>query len=118
QSFRRTGQAGLTNSGGDSRCSRRSQPRLAGAIWRTAWIGSLAFALIVLATAAIYAKFKNYYEEKVAEKIIATEQVTNYNKDTFRELAIAGVPVSVVRTESYGVTDPGGFALVIEDADR
>src|SRR5437660_8778558 len=34
------------------------------------------------------------------------------------ELAIAGVSVSVVRTESYGVVDPGGFALVIEYADR
>jgi len=32
-----------------------------------AWLSSLAFALTitVLATAAIYAKFKNYYEEKL-----------------------------------------------------
>jgi len=89
-------------------------------IWRTAWLSSLAFALTltVLATAAIYAKFKNYYEEKVAEKIIAAEQVINYNKNAFRELAIAGVPVRVLRTESYGVIDPGGFALVIQDAER
>jgi len=45
-------------------------------------VSSLAFALTitVLATAAIYAKFKNYYEEKVAQKIIAAEQVINYNK--------------------------------------
>src|SRR5438105_15740453 len=88
-------------------------------IWKTALTSSLALALTltVLATVAIYAKFKNYYEEKVAEKIIAAEQLTNYNQDAFRQLAIAGVPVRVVRTESYGVTNPGSFALVVEGAD-
>ena len=88
-------------------------------IWKMAWLSSLAFALTltVLATAAIYAKFKNYYEEKVAEKIIAAEQLMNYNQEAFRQLAIAGVPVRVVRTESYGVTNPGNFALVVEGAD-
>src|SRR5439155_11791087 len=63
------------------------------------------------------AKFKTYYEEKVAEKIIQAGQMINYNKNAFRELAIAGVPVRVVRTESYGVTNPGKFALVVEGAD-
>ena len=88
-------------------------------IWKTALIGSLALALTltVLATAAIYGKFKSYYEEKVAEKIIVAEQLINYNQDAFRQLAIAGVPVRVVRTESYGVTNPGNFALVVEGAD-
>src|SRR5437867_11176760 len=77
----------------------------------------LGHALSVVATTAIYAKFKNYYEEKVAEKIVAAEQVINHNPDAFQELAIAGVPVQVVRTSSYGVVDPGGFALIIQDAD-
>jgi len=88
-------------------------------IWKTAMLGSLAFALTltVLATFAIYAKFKNYYEQKVAEKITVAEQLINYNKNAFRQLAIAGVPVRVVRTESYGVTNPGNFALVVEGAD-
>src|SRR5947207_11294383 len=73
-------------------------------IWKTALTSSLALALTltVLATVAIYAKFKNYYEEKVAERIIHAEQMINYNKKAFRELATAGVPVRVVRTESYG----------------
>src|SRR5205823_495010 len=74
-------------------------------------------ALRVAATTAIYAKFKNYYEEKVAEKIVAAEQVINYNQDAFRELAIAGVPVQVVRTSSYGVVAPGHFVLIIQEAD-
>src|SRR5438128_9137876 len=66
---------------------------------------------------AIYAKFKNYYEEMLAEKIVAAERVINYNQDAFRELAIAGVPVQVVRTSSYGVVDLSRFALIIQDAD-
>ena len=88
-------------------------------IWKTAWMSSVAFALTftALAAVAIYAKFKNYYEEMVAQRIIAAEQVINYNKDAFRQLAIAGVPVRVVRTESYGVTNPGGFALIVEGVD-
>jgi hypothetical protein len=88
-------------------------------IWRTTLLGSLAvtFALTLLSTLAIHAKFKNYYEEKVAAKIIAAEQLINYNQDAFRQLAIAGVQVRVVRTESYGVTNPGGFALILGGAD-
>ena len=77
----------------------------------------LGVALSVVATTAIYAKLKNYYEEKVAEKIVAAEQVINYNQDAFRQLAIAGAPVQVVRTSSYGVVDPSHFALIIQDAD-
>jgi len=90
-----------------------------GRIWKVA-LGSgllLGLTLSIVATFAIYLKFKNYYEEKVAEKIVAVEQVINYKQDAFRELAIAGVPVQVVRTSSYGVVDPSRFALIIQDAD-
>src|SRR6266568_3150133 len=90
-----------------------------GRIWKVA-LGSgllLGLALSIVATIAIYAKFKNYYEEKVAEKIVAAEQVINYNQEAFRELAIAGVPVQIVRTSRYGVVDPSRFALIIQDAD-
>jgi len=88
-------------------------------IWQTALTGSLAFAaaLTLVATLAIYAKFKNYYEEKVADKIIAAEQIITYNQDAFRELAIAGVQMKVIRTENNGATNPGGFAVAIEDPD-
>jgi len=88
-------------------------------IWQTAIAGSLAFAaaLTLVATLAIYAKFKNYYEEKVADKIIAAEQVITDNQDAFRELAIAGAQVKVIRTENNGATNPGGFAIAVEDPD-
>jgi len=89
-------------------------------IWQTAITGSLAFAaaLTLVATLAISAKFKNYYDEKVAEKIVAAEKVITYNQDAFRELAIAGVPVKVIRTsDSSNAISPGGFAIAVEDAD-
>ena len=88
-------------------------------IWKTALTSSFALALTlsVLATAAIYLKFTTYYEAKVAEQIIHAEQLINYNQEAFRQLAIAGVPVRVLRTGNYGVTNPAGFALIIEGAD-
>lgn len=89
-------------------------------IWQTAITGSLAFAaaLTLVATLTIYAKFKNYYEQKAAEKIVAAEQVITHNQDAFRELAIAGVQVKVIRTENdRGTANPGGFAIAVEDAD-
>lgn len=89
-------------------------------IWQTAITGSLAFAAAVtlVATLAIAAKFKNYYEEKVAEKIVTAEKVITDNQDAFRELAIAGVQVKVIRTEdSPGATSPGGFAIAVENPD-
>ncbi len=87
-------------------------------IWKTAWMSSFAVSLTLtlMAAVVIYAKFKTYYEQRVAAKIISAEQVINFNKEAFGQLAIAGVPLRIVRTESYGVIDPGGFALVIEDA--
>jgi hypothetical protein len=89
-------------------------------IWQTAITGSLAFAaaLTLVATLAISAKFKNYYEEKVAEKIVVAEKVITYNQDAFRELAIAGVQVKVIRTsDSSNAISPGGFAIAVEDPD-
>lgn len=88
-------------------------------IWQTAITSSLAFAaaLTLVATLAIYAKFKNSYEEKVAEKIVAAEKLVTDNQDAFRELAIAGVPVKVIRTENNGTMNPGGFAIAIENPD-
>jgi hypothetical protein len=88
-------------------------------VWKTAFTASLAIALTLtlFATLVIYVKFKSYFEEQTAKKIISAEQVINYNQDAFRELAIAGVPVKVMRTENHGAVDPGGFAIAIEDAD-
>lgn len=87
-------------------------------IWRTALLSNFTVALgfTLSATLAIYVKFKNHFEEKTSEKIIAAEQVINYNQQAFRELAIAGVSVRVARSEGPDGIDRG-FALIVEGAD-
>ena len=88
-------------------------------IWKTAWAGSflVTFTLFTVATTGIYDAFDHYAERKDAEKIAYAERLMNYNQAAFRELAIAQVPIKVLRTESNGVTNPQSFALVIEGAD-
>jgi hypothetical protein len=88
-------------------------------IWKTAWISTflLTFTLFGGATMGIYKLFDNYSERKAAEKIASIERLMNYNQEAFRQLAIAQMPIKVVRTESYGVANPQNFALVVEGAD-
>jgi phosphopantetheine adenylyltransferase len=88
-------------------------------IWKTAWAGSLlvTFTLFTVVTTGIYDAFDHYAERKDAEKIAYAERLMNYNQAAFRELAIAQVPIKVLRTESNGVINPQSFALVVEGAD-
>jgi hypothetical protein len=88
-------------------------------IWKTAWAGTFlfTFTLFFMATVGIYKLFENYSERKTAEKIASVEQMMNYNQEAFRQLAVAQVPVKVVRTQNGDVLNPRGFALVIENAD-
>ena len=88
-------------------------------IWKTAWTSTflVTFTLFSLATLGIYDAFDNYAERKAAEKIASVERLMNYNQEAFRQLAIAQVPVKVLRTESYGVANPQNFALIVEGAD-
>lgn len=88
-------------------------------IWKVALTSSaiLALAISLLGTCAIYLKMRDHYERKIADKIASAEQLINYNQAAFRQLAIAQMPVRIVRTESYGVMNPSKFALVVEGAD-
>jgi hypothetical protein len=88
-------------------------------IWKTAWISTflLTFTLFGGATMGIYKLFDNYSERKVAEQIADTAQLMNYNQEAFRQLAIAHVPIKVLRTGNDGVIQPQGFVLVIEGAE-
>jgi hypothetical protein len=70
-----------------------------------------------MATLGIYKLFENYSDRKTAENIANVERVMNYNQEAFRQLAVAQVPVKVVRTQNGDVLNPRGFALVIENAD-
>lgn len=89
-------------------------------IWRTAvWSGIiLTLTLSVIATLVIDTTLKKQNERKLAEQIARTTRVMNQNQDAFRQLAIAQVPVKVVRTSTTnGVMESQGFALLIEKAD-
>lgn len=89
-------------------------------IWKTAWAGSFlfTFTLLVMATLGIHKLFEHYAEREAAEQIAAVTKVMDYNQDAFRELAIAGVQVKVIRTtDSSNAVNPGGFAIAVEDPD-
>lgn len=89
-------------------------------IWRIAiWSGIiLTLALSVIATLVIDAAMKKTNERKIAEQIARAIRVMNYNQDAFRQLAIAQVPIKVVRTSNTnGTLEAQGFALLLENAD-
>jgi len=89
-------------------------------IWKTAWAGSFlfTFTLFFFALFGIYKLFENYSERRTAEQIANVERVMSFNQDAFRQLAVAQVPVKVVRThDGNGIRNPSGFALMIENAD-
>lgn len=89
-------------------------------IWKTAWAGSFlfTFTLFALATLGIYKLFETHSARQAAEHIAAVTTVMNYNQDAFRQLAIAQVPIKVVRSSSTnGMLESQGFALLIENAD-
>ena len=91
-----------------------------GRIWRIAALSGLSVgvALSILATTLIYTRFNSYYEDTVAGKIAAAERMITANQGALRQLAIAGVQVQVARSTSDGTSiSPGGFALVVPNAD-
>jgi hypothetical protein len=87
-------------------------------IWSAAmWHGVTAGVLVALVIGVVmYDKFSTYYERKTAEQIAYAERVMNYNQAAFRQLAIAQVPVKVLRTEESGIINRG-FALEVHNAD-
>ncbi len=87
-------------------------------IWSAAmWHGVTAGVLTMLVIGVImYDKFSAYYERKTAEQIVYAERVMNYNQAAFRQLAIAQVPVQMLRTEDSGIINRG-FALKVYNAD-
>jgi hypothetical protein len=73
-------------------------------------------AIAFAAGAIIYYQFSDYYERKTAAQITYAERLVNYNQEAFRQLAVAQMPIKVLRTETDGVINQG-FALEVPDAD-
>ena len=88
-------------------------------IWRTAWITTflVTFTMFGLATLGVYKRFDDYAERQAAQQIAEVSKVMTFNQDAFRQLAIARIPLRVLRTESNdGVPIPQGYVLVVPDA--
>jgi hypothetical protein len=89
-------------------------------IWKTAWTGSflVTSTLFLLAAFGIYQMLDGYAGREIAKHIANIDRVGGYNQDAFRQLLIARTPVKVVRTtDTNGLLSPGGFALMIPNAD-
>ena len=86
-----------------------------GRIWKMALAGGLALGLAVaiVGTSAAYFKIKSHYDRTLAEQIASAEKTLAQNRTAFRELAVANVPIRVVRVSDAN-TLPSGYALVIE----
>jgi len=88
-------------------------------IWLTAWAGSFlvtftAFGLLLI---HLNKRLETSAEQQVAQKIAEVSQVMAYNRDAFRQLAIARIPLQVLRSESTdGVPIPQGFVIIVPDA--
>ncbi len=86
-----------------------------GRIWKMALISGLVLGLAVaiVGTGAAYFKIKTHYERTLADQIVSAEATLAQNQTAFRELAVANVPIRVVRVSDAN-TLPSGYAMVIE----
>jgi hypothetical protein len=86
-----------------------------GRIWKMALTCGLALGLSVaiVGTSAAYFKFKSHYDLTLAEQIASAEKTLAQNQAAFRELAVANVPIRVVRVANTSIL-PSGYAVVIE----
>jgi hypothetical protein len=89
-------------------------------IWGTALLAGLSVgvALSIFVTTLVCLRFNSYYADTVAGRIVAAEGLIATNREAFRQMAIAGVPVEVARSTSDGTSIyPGGFVLILPKAD-
>ena len=79
---------------------------------------SVGVALSIFVTTLVCLGFNSHYEDTVAGRIVAVEGVITTNREAFRQMAIAGVPVEVARSTSDGTSIyPSGFVLILPNAE-
>jgi hypothetical protein len=83
------------------------------AIWH---VSSLSVIVALAVGIILYVKFNDYFERRIASRIIYAEQLINDNQDAFKQLAIAQQPIKVMRTQVNGFINQG-YALELPGAD-
>jgi hypothetical protein len=89
-------------------------------IWKTAWAGSLTVTSIffIVALVGIYHWLDQKAERDAAAKIAEVSQLMDYNQAAFQQLAVAQIPIRVMRVANNdGSVISQKFAVVIQDAD-
>jgi hypothetical protein len=86
-----------------------------GRIWKMALTCGLllGLAVAIVGTSAAYFKIKSHYDRTLGEQIASAEKTLTQNQTAFRVLAVANVPIRVVRVSDAN-TLPSGYAVVIE----
>ena len=86
-----------------------------GRIWKMALTCGLVLglAVAVVGISATYFKIKSHYDRTLAEQIASAEKTLAQNQTAFRELAVANVPIRVVRVSDANIL-PSGYAMVME----
>lgn len=89
-------------------------------IWRTAWASSffVTFTVFALALLDINHWLDQKADRKAAAKIAQVTQLMNYNQAAFQQLAVAQIPIRVVRVVNDDTNVISrGFAVITQDAD-
>jgi hypothetical protein len=89
-------------------------------IWKTAWAGSFLVTSVffIVALVGIYHWLDQKADRKAAAKIAQVTQLMNYNQEAFKQLAVAQIPIQVVRTvNNDGSVISQRFAVMMQDAD-
>jgi hypothetical protein len=88
-------------------------------IWKMALTSGVIVGLSIAAVGigTTYWQMKRHFDSKLADEIRAEKYVLKNNKDAFENLAAAGAPVYVARSEdAHGYPIPSGYCLYIPNA--
>ncbi|HEY3913041.1 MAG TPA: hypothetical protein VGN61_01035 [Verrucomicrobiae bacterium] len=97
----------------------KSLSRLEGFNWKAAWgiCGGIWLALLILCGGGVFYWLQTSERTRLAEEIADASATIKQNREVFAELAAANIPLAVKQArDSNGQPIPGGFAVIVENA--